>query len=438
MAKQILQDIVKIKKDSPAVEKVSVKKAKPEIKPVTNFREDFSDKINTKFASKYETFSSNTNNSPRYLLWVVAFVSVMFLFFAISLLFSKAEITIEPKTKDFSLNKEFTAIKGSNTNGLSYNSVVLSDDISKEIKTGVEKEYIEPARGTVLIYNAFSTAPQPLAIDTRLEGSNGKIYKTKNKLTVPGMQKDGTPGKVSVEIYATEPGEEYNSQPLDFKIFGFKGTPKYVKFYARSVGEITGGMKGLYRQVEESDKEKAIKDLTQDLSSKLFEKAKEQAPDGFVLFNDANLVSITDQKVVMSSDKSSATVNVKGTFYGFVFNEKQLTDEIIKSFIEDKEKDNVFLSNISLLRFTLANKNETLFTDANEIAFTLTGNPKVVWKIDSDKISLDLLGKNKKNLNQVLAQYPNIDSATSIIKPIWKKTFPDKEKNIKIIINNPE
>ena len=48
------------------------------------------------------------------------------------------------------------------------------------------------------------------------------------------MTKDGKPGSVEVGIYGSSAGPEYNSIPIDFKIFGFKNTPKYAKIYARS------------------------------------------------------------------------------------------------------------------------------------------------------------------------------------------------------------
>ena len=38
---------------------------------------------------------------PRYMLWFVAFISVVFLFFSLSYMFSNAIITIFPKIKNF-------------------------------------------------------------------------------------------------------------------------------------------------------------------------------------------------------------------------------------------------------------------------------------------------------------------------------------------------
>src|SRR3989344_6062534 len=106
---------------------------------------------------------------------------------------------------------------------------IISGEESKVVQDTKTKDVIEKAKGTVLIYNNFSSVPQRLDIDTRLEGSNGKIYKTVKKIVVPGMR-SSAPGSVEVGIYAAAGGEEYNSGPLDFTIFGFKGTPKYSKF----------------------------------------------------------------------------------------------------------------------------------------------------------------------------------------------------------------
>jgi len=72
------------------------------------------------------------------------------------------------------------------------------------------------------------------------------------------------------------------------------------------------------------------------------------------------------------------------------------------------------------------------------IAFNLSGTPKVVWKVDTEKLISDLLGKRKKDFYQVLSQYPDIKSADLALKPAWRTSFPDKSKDIKIIVNYPE
>ena len=73
-----------------------------------------------------------------------------------------------------------------------------------------------------------------------------------------------------------------------------------------------------------------------------------------------------------------------------------------------------------------------------DISFNLLGTVKVVWKVDGNKITEDLLGRNKKGFNQILRQYSNIDSADMVIKPVWRNSFPDKINKIKVNINYPK
>ena len=65
----------------------------------------------------------------------------------------------------------------------------------------------------------------------------------------------------------------------------------------------------------------------------------------------------------------------------------------------------------------------------------MSGTSKIVWDIDKEKLIGDVLGKNKSDFNQILTLYPSIDSAEVIVKPVWRSTFPDKLKDIKVIVN---
>src|SRR3989344_1617125 len=231
MSRNLLQDMVRVK-NSVSPRERSVRDVSP-----NEDREKEKEKIPSQ--------TKENNKKSKFRIYFVALFSVVFLLFALSFLFSKAKITIVPKTEEMSLNENLSAVKGGNAAlGLSFDLVVISGEESKTVPGGEEKDVAIPAQGTVLIYNSYSASVQNLDIDTRLEGSNGKIYKTVKKITVPGRISENKPGSVEVGIYGAETGEGYNSAPLDFKIFGFKGTPKYDKFYARSKGEITGGFKG--------------------------------------------------------------------------------------------------------------------------------------------------------------------------------------------------
>ncbi len=394
------------------------------------------DKINS-FYVKEKNSNNTVKNNSKYGLWFIAFIALVFLFFAVSSLFVGAKITINPKKVDLSLNDNFIAIKEANMDLLPFDLIIISDEEKAEIQGGEEKELIKKATGIVNIYNAFSTAVQRLDVDTRLEGSNGKIYKTKEKVSIPGIDNQGNPGLVEVEIYATEAGEEYNSEPLDFTIVGFKNSPKYNKFYARSKGEISGGFKGLTYQVSEIEKEKTLANLENILKEKLIKKAQEQIPNDYILFDEAIFIQNDGGSIGDILENNMLPITLKGDLYGFLFEEKKLTKRIIQNKIDKYLNEDIYIPNIRNLSFSFDGKDNALFSDVKQISFNLSGQADLVWKIDSEKLISDVFGKNKKDFNQILTQYSGIDSAELVIKPVWRKTFPEKFKDIKIIINNP-
>ena len=374
----------------------------------------------------------------RHTLWFIAVFSIFFLFFAISFVFSSAKVTVIPKEKQIPISQDFSANKDSNTdNDLPYDLMILSGDVSKPVQTGEEKDYATNAKGKIVLYNVYNFSPQIFSINTRLESANGKIYKTDSAVTVPGASADGTPGSIEVDISANEAGAEYNSGPTDFKIMSFKGTPKYSKFYGRSKGDLQGGLKGKSRQISDSDLSNAVTELSVSLQSKLYDKAINQIPKGYILYKDAVFLNVDSQSVDPATADGMAALHLNGTLYGFVLNKDKLTKKIVQSSIPAYDGSEVYIPNINDLKFSLNNKENISFTDVTNISFNLSGTPKIIWKFDSEKLRNDLMGKSKKEFNQILSQYPNIDTADLVIKPIWKSSFPDKSKDINIVVNYP-
>ena len=462
MPKKFLEDMVKSKRAMEASKKSLKPKEVPEvfeaprrIEPI-EFRRNYPPK-----------------NRSRYLLWFIALFSLVFCFFAISLVFAKAKIVVTPKINNVTLDENLTATKDSNTSPLSFDLVVIPGEDSENITVSGEKDVSTKATGTVLIFNAYSSSSQTLSANTKLEGSNGEIYLTQNKVIVPGMSKDGTPGQVEVGINAAEPGAGYNiSSSISFTLLGFKGTPKYSKFIATSEKgtTITGGFIGQAPDISTADESIAFTELKNTLQTELLEKATAQIPDGFILFKDAVSLDAADSDMssVYNSD-GSATLTLTGTLYGIILNEQELTQKIAEDNIEKYDGSDVYIPGIKNLIFSMSSNNttpntttttsgtpstnnttantttvDTSSTDSNSIAtvqtinFNLSGGAQIVWKVDVNKFTNDLLGRAKSDFTQILSQYSNIDSATLTITPIWKMSIPSQTKNVNVIVNYPQ
>lgn len=405
MAKNSFQDITKVKKTPPVVE--------------------YSVEVEKNYKS----------------LWFVAAFSIVFLFFAISFIFASAKVSVFPKIKKILINQDFSAIKNSNNSAdLSFDLIVLSGDDSKNIQAGEEKDYLEKAKGIVILYNNFSKNSQKFSANTKLEGMNGLIYKIDKAVVVPGQNIDGTPGSIEVSISAEKEGAEYNSDPIDFKIVGFKGTAKYEKFFGRSKDKIEGGLKGRSRQAKEEDKQKAIAELSDSLKVKLYEKAINQIPNGYLLFKDAVILKVDENDSMQATEDGQVKIKIKGTLYGYILNENKLTNNIVKAAIPDFDNSDVYIPDIKNLTFSLNNKDSMSSFDVLDLSFNISGSANVFWKFDSSNLAKELMGKDKKDFDQVLSLYPNISTAEMSISPIWKSSFPSKSKDIEINVkyeNNP-
>ncbi len=427
MAKQFLEDMVRIKRSRQQEESRSSMKA-------VELREERAEPKPE--PRRVKTFPASKKKG-NYKLWIVAIISLAILVFAISFFFARASVVVIPKSQSVDLNENLSAGKDSTT-GLPFDLEVISGEQDSTIQASGEKNVSVKATGSVYIYNAYSSASQHLLIDTRLEGSNGKIYKTLTATTVPGMSKSGTPGRVQVQIYADAPGADSNSAPLDFTIIGFKGTAKYAKFYARSVGNITGGFVGQAPNISTADQTTADDNLKAELQTKLLAQATNQVPPGFILFKNAVFLDADESSITsVSNSDGSATLSLKGTLYGILFDQQKLTAKIAADTITSYDGSDVYIPNISSLTFALSNQDNPSFADAQNINFNLTGNADIVWKLDVNKFTSDLLGKSKKDFSQILSQYPNITSATLTISPLWKGSIPSNAKDVKVIVDYP-
>lgn len=375
---------------------------------------------------------------PRYLLWTVAALSVAFLVLAISFLFSRARVDVYPKTLEAALDENFTANKKAPGSGLSFDLVALSGTKQKALQASEEKEAAFRAEGTVVIFNSFSAAAQRLDVDTRLSGSNGKLYKTKTQVTVPGKKADGTPGSAEVEIYAADTGADYNSGPLDFQIVGFKGTSKYDAFKVRTKPgtEISGGFRGITSIASDADKAAALADVTAALRDELSEKAASEIPAGFILWKGAAVFHA--DKAEFSLGGEEQTLILKGTLYGLLFDEKEITKKIAEKKIKSYDGSEVFIPELRDLRVALSVPPDTALENLDTVTFNLSGPATIVWKVDAEKLLADLAGESKKNFISIVSKYKNIDRAELDLSPLWKRSVPERKEDIRVVVHYPE
>lgn len=374
---------------------------------------------------------NNKSNRPRFILWIIASFSIIFLIISLSTIFENATLKIVPQQTTMDLDFVFTAEKEASGQKIPFEVMTLSGVESTTIPATDVRHVERRASGRIVIYNDFNTYTQRLVKNTRFETPDGLIYRIRESVTIPGQHtKEGKelPGALEVTVYADLPGEKYNIDLVDFTIPGFKGTRRYNGFYARSKTEMTGGFSGVVKVVSEEELKKTKEDLRQKLTKKLLESIHAQKPENFILFNGATVIVFGDDEQGEEKDTDKTTVDIKQTakLYGIIFNKDILSQRLAEKRISQlDDNDSIIIINLEDLEFSLVDKDKFNPLEDEIINFSLKGNPTFVWKFDAEKLKEAIAGLPKDKLKEVLIDFPSITRAEVIIRPFWKRSFPE-------------
>ena len=395
-------------------------------KPSKNKEEDFD----------YDTdYSNNTrkSGSSRFALWFVAGIVIIVLVLAFSLIFSGAKVSIVPKQNKTLVDARFSAAINADAGEIPYEIMTIEKSDSKKVPATGREEIEEKASGKIVIYNNFNSSSQRLIKNTRFETPEGLIYRINKSVIVPGQTTEGgekVPGSIEVTVYADEVGDKYNIELTDFTIPGFKGSPRFDDFYARSKTPMEGGFIGEKLTANEEDLANAKEEIHTELQKQLLNEAFSQKPDEFYLFEDTVFIEFESEGNI--ENDGEVEVKEKAILYGVLFNKNKFANHIAENTIAVFDDEPVEISDISTLTVTVSNKEDARPWEDEEFEFTVSGNAHIVWTFDEEKLKNDLSGRAKAALTTVLSGYPSIDEAEVVLRPFWKRSFPDKINKIKI------
>ncbi len=448
MPKKIIQDIYVVKKSIRLIKRSDVRDGFFASKKSTqNTKDPVADKLaeklieeeNIDYTDEVEgEDDGHVKNDSVMFLWIICIASVATLLFLVSLKFATATLTVTPRNQNVVLNDTYSIFSDKNAPGLHYQIMTIKKDLSQTLKTDGE-EYIErKATGKAVLYNNFSTSNQRLIINTRLETKEGLIYKTRQSVVVPGIKTVNgvkTPGSVEVEIIADDVGDKYNMKLSDLKgdftIFGFKGTPKYSLFYARLSSDLASGFVGNVKKVSDEKLAAGREELKTSLKDDLIKEVFSKKPEQFILFKDNYYTQCND--LADDTTGSEYKISEECSINAFLFNEEELATYVAKNKIKafDNAKVDIIWNDnntVSLLGSTEKPWNET------SLKARFAGPAQIVWFFDKDEIINSVIGQDKSIINSVIEN--NSSSLTEIqatIRPMWKKTFPESTKSIKIV-----
>ncbi|OGG71770.1 hypothetical protein A3A35_02515 [Candidatus Kaiserbacteria bacterium RIFCSPLOWO2_01_FULL_51_21] len=355
-------------------------------------------------------------------IWILASVVVVGLGFALSIFFTKTTMVITLKESSPIIDTTFGAHKTPVAGELPFEVITLDKNGSLAVPATGEEEANVRASGQIIIYNNYGSQAQRLVRNTRFESSDKRIYRIDKSVVVPGKTASG-PGSLEVTVYADEPGEKYNADLMDFTVPGFKGSPQYDKFYARSKTPMTGGFVGKRLTVDPAALEKARETIRTTIKDDLTASAVAQIPEDFGLFEGALFFDF----ISLPQTDAGGTVQIqeKGVLHGLLFSKSELARVIAAaSSAAPAEGVPLFLGEGSSLTFTVGAADTYAPWEKESFSFTLKGTARLVASFNENALKQDLAGKTKSALPTVLAGYPGIDHAEVVMRPFWRQEFP--------------
>ncbi len=352
--------------------------------------------------------------------------------------FSRATVTIDfiktPWTYNHALVAD-TKVSKVNPDGnvLPAELFTSQKNLTKLFPASASKNVSQKARGTVTIYNAYSSSPQSLVATTRFVTPDGKIFRLTDAVIVPGAKiTDGKIISASIDagVTADQAGPDYNVGPLaHLTIPGFKGSPKYDGFYGEFKAAAQGGFIGQKAVPTASDIQKAKDSMTSILKTTLETSFLAGYPPGFKILDGSSNLNVTKLTV-------NENTNADGNFS--VFGEATI------SAIGFRESD------MKSLLTALASKDHpgsVLATSTQDytgvradfkngsVAFTIAAQATLKPNFSAGDFKTKITGKSVNEVKSLISRLPGLSGARVSVWPIWLGSIPSDSRKVLVNVN---
>ncbi|MFH1780524.1 MAG: hypothetical protein ABH841_00725 [Candidatus Nealsonbacteria bacterium] len=341
----------------------------------------------------------------------------------------KAEISIWPKKSPLIVTTQ----------------VVIGKDIAAELKTqecsssqefpatGV-KSLNTKSSGTIRVYNTYSTTPQVLIANTRFVSDGGKLFRTPQKIVIPGARYEGSkliPGELDIVVEAGEAGEEYNIGPSTFSLPALAGTSRYTAFYAKSFETMTGGSKNQTAQVIEADlisAQKSLSAIILDNCQKTLQASL--SPEEYVINEEAFKSEIieSDPLVRVGQNVDKFTLNMKAKATVMIFQKNDI-ESFAEKYVAGKVPEGDQLDSNSV---TFSYSPQSIDVNKGEIVLNVEVSAEIYSTIDENSIKEAIKSQSLDEVTASLKQFSEISDFQVRLWPFWANKTPVELENITI------
>lgn len=344
--------------------------------------------------------------------------------------FSGAAVKVTPTANSAFVTGDFTATAGGGD--LPFEIVTVEKTAGTPVPAESTEMANDPASGKIVISNAQPN-PQTLIKNTRFESPNGLIYRIQDSITIPAGSAT-SPGTLEVTVYADAGGDTYNIGPTTFTVPGLKGSASFDLVTAKSNEPMTGGFSGERASVGQATRDAQDTKNRAALETSLREGMLEALPEGYILVPGASFISYAPAPDTADRD-NAVTVTTKGTMTAVVFPQAALAKSIAYKVVGSYAGQPISIPDAAGL--TLTSSIEGAPVGAETFTFSLNGNTTLVWDIDSQRIAGAVAGKTRDAAENILQSFPEVASATLVLRPFWSSSFPDDPADIEVTASEP-
>lgn len=348
----------------------------------------------------------------------------------------KAEISIWPKKSPLVVKTQVSVSKNPSQSV----DVILGEIKTQECPSSQEfsatgvKSLSTKASGTIRVYNAFSVSPQTLIANTRFVSDAGKLFKTPQKIVIPGAHYEGSkliPGGLDITVEAGEAGDEYNIGPSTFSLPALAGTSRYTAFYAKSSGYMTGGSKNQTTQVTDEDLSSAQESLTLIALDNCQKTLRDSlSPEEYVINEEAIKSEIIEAnplaKAGQEVDKFTLSIKAKAT--ALVFKKSDL-ENFAKTYIASKVPEGKQLDSSSVAISYLP---KDVDLTKGKIVLSVEISAETYQAIDENSIKEAARSQRPDEVTTSLRQFSEINDFQVRLWPFWANKTPFETEGIAI------
>lgn len=295
-----------------------------------------------------------------------------------------------------------------------------------------KKKVGEKAKGSVTIFNNYSTTPQTLMAGDRLVSSSGLIFVVGSNITVAGYTDTGgnkTPGKVEgVIVTANDIGENYNvNANTTFSV------PKVGNslFYAMSTSSFAGGSSRDITFVTQADINSAKEEIASSAKTEIQGAIAQEIEDGETLVENAlelKELSVTPS-VAVNGEASEFQITAK-------YSAKAITikDEDLKKLAEKVLADQIGSQKEIVEGESLVSSTEFIDADFEKgiMNARISGEAFIATKIDQDKLKTELSAEKDSRALEIINELGGVEEATVKYFPSFYKRVPRIKSHIYI------